>query len=212
MAGVDGLSTATIRRLTTLMASADPGSVGTITQLLLDLRAGDASARERMLPLVYEELRRIAARYMGRERRDHTLQPTALVHEAYLRLIDQRRVDWKNRAQFVGLAATMMRRILINHARDRIAEKRGGDGERVTISLAADAFVQPELDVIALHDALDRLAAVDARKAEIVELKFFGGLTTAEIGELLDLSPTTIERDWRFARAWLCEALLGHAG
>lgn len=190
------------------MAVTDPGPLGAVTQLLIDTGNGDDHSRERMLPLVYEELRRIAGSYMGGERRDHTLQPTALVHEAYLRLIDQRRVDWKNRAQFVGLAATMMRRILINHARDRAAAKRGGDAKRVTVSLAADAFAGPDLDVIALHDALERLTAIDPRKGRIVELKFFGGLTTVEIGELLHLSPATVERDWSFARAWLCDVLL----
>ena len=182
---------------------------GPVTQLLIDTGHGDERARERMLPIVYAELRRIAGHYMSGERRDHTLQPTALVHEAYLRLIDQQRVDWKNRAQFVGLAATMMRRILLNHARARAAEKRGGGATRVSVSLLADAAPQPELDVIALHDALERLTALDPRKGHVVELKFFGGLSTGEIGELLRLSVATVERDWSFARAWLCDALLG---
>jgi RNA polymerase sigma factor (TIGR02999 family) len=182
---------------------------GAVTQLLIDTGHGDEGARERMLPLVYAELRRIAGRYMSGERRDHTLQPTALVHEAYLRLIDQQRIDWKNRAQFVGLAATMMRRILLNHARARSAEKRGGGATRVSVSLLADAAPQPELDVVALHDALERLTALDPRKSHIVDLKFFGGLSTGEIAELLRLSAATVERDWSFARAWLCDALLG---
>lgn len=181
---------------------------GAVTELLLDAGKGDAQARDRMLPLVYEELRRIAARYLSGERRDHTLQPTALVHEAYLRLIDQRLVDWRNRAQFVGMAATMMRRILLNHARDKAAVKRGGDAERVSVSLAADVLAQPELDLISLHDALERLATIDPRKGEVVELKFFGGLTTPEIAEVLRLAPATVERDWSFARAWLCDALV----
>ena len=145
---------------------------GAVTQLLIDTGNGDESAREQMLPLVYAELRRIAGSYMSGERRDHTLQPTALVHEAYLRLVDQQRVDWKNRAQFVGLAATMMRRILLNHARDRAAAKRGGGATRISVSLVADALAQPELDFIALHDALERLTALDPRKGHIVELKF----------------------------------------
>jgi RNA polymerase sigma factor (TIGR02999 family) len=182
---------------------------GTVTELLLDASRGNEEARERMLPLVYEELRRLAGGYMNRERPDHTLQATALVHEAYLRLIDQQRVDWRNRAQFVGLAAVMMRRILVNHARDRIVAKRGGEQERVPLSLVVDAFPQPELDIIALHDALDRLTAIDTRKGRIVELKFFGGLTTTEIGEVLNLSSATVERDWHFARAWLYDALAG---
>jgi len=181
-----------------------------VTQLLIEWGQGDERAHDEVLPLVYEELRLLAARYMSRERRDHTLQPTALIHEAYLRLVDQRHVDWKNRAQFVGLAAVMMRRVLVNHARDRAAAKRGGDVERVTLSLAADAFDGPDdVDLIALHEALDRLAALDERKSRIVELKFFGGLTTAEISEVLQLSPATIERDWSFARAWLYDALIG---
>jgi RNA polymerase sigma-70 factor (ECF subfamily) len=177
------------------------------TQLLLDATDGNEDARERMLPLVYDELRRVASRYLRRERADHTLQPTALVHEAYLRLIDQERVDWQNRAQFVGLAAVMMRRILVNHARDRAAAKRGGVQQRESLSVAIEAFPQPAFDVIALHDALERLNALDARKGRIVELKFFGGLTTAEIGKVLDVSSATIEREWSFARAWLYDAL-----
>lgn len=179
---------------------------GAVTQLLIDSGNGNAEALDRMLPLVYDELHRIARRYMNGERRDHTLQPTALIHEAYCRLIDQKRVDWKNRAQFVGLAAVMMRRILLNHARDRAAAKRGRGFERVSVSLVED-LAAPEVDVIALHDALDRLAALDSRKAQIVELKFFGGLTTAELAEVLQLSAATIERDWSFARAWLYDAL-----
>jgi RNA polymerase sigma factor (TIGR02999 family) len=190
---------------------ANEARAGTVTGLLLDASQGNEQARERILPLVYEELRRLAAGYMNRERPDHTLQPTALIHEAYLRLIDQQRVDWRNRAQFVGLAAVMMRRILVNHARDRIVAKRGGERARVPLSLVVDAFPQPELDIIALHDALDRLTALDMRKGRIVELKFFGGLTTTEIGEVLDVSCATVERDWHFARAWLYDALASDA-
>ncbi len=187
------------------------GEQGPATQLLLDAANGNEQAREQILPLVYAELRRVAGTFMKRERPNHTLQPTALVHEAYLRLIDQERVDWTNRAQFVGLAAVMMRRILVNHARDRIAGKRGGAQERVSLSLAVDAFAKPELDVLALNEALEGLAALDARKGRIVELKFFGGLTTAEIGALLDLSSATVEREWSFARAWLYDALCDDA-
>jgi RNA polymerase sigma factor (TIGR02999 family) len=177
------------------------------TDLLLSFGTGEASARDELLPLVYDELRRIAARFLRRERPGHTLQPTALVHEAYLRLIDQHRVDWRNRAQFVGLAAVMMRRVLVNHARDRAAAKRGG-GERVALTVAAVAFDgRPELDVLAIHQALERLNVIDARKSQVVELKFFGGLTTGEIAEVLQISPATIERDWTFARAWLYDAI-----
>jgi RNA polymerase sigma factor (TIGR02999 family) len=179
-----------------------------VTRLLLEWSRGHADARERLLPLVYDELRRLAGAYMRRERRGHTLQPTALVHEAYLRLVDQQRVDWKNRAQFVGVAALMMRRVLANHARDREAAKRGGQAERVSLTLAADVFDRPEVDALALHEALDRLAALDQRKSQVVELKFFGGLTTDEVADALGISAATVEREWSFARAWLYDALL----
>ena len=171
---------------------------------------GERRSLDEMLPDVYAELRRIAALYLGRERPGHTLQPTALVHEAYLRLIDQQRVDWRNRAQFVGLAAMMMRRILANHARDRAAAKRGGEAERVSLTLAGEVLRRPEVDALALHEALDRLAALDARKSQVVELKFFGGLTTEEIAESLALSASTVEREWSFARAWLYDAIAAH--
>jgi RNA polymerase sigma factor (TIGR02999 family) len=185
-------------------------SSAVVTELLLDCDQDDPQARDQILPLVYDELRRQARAYLGRERRNHTLQATALVHEAYLRLIDQRQVNWKNRAQFVGVAAVMMRRILVNHARGRAADKRGGEAERVTLSLA-DIGEAPSVDLIALHEALDTLAAIDARKSRIVELKFFGGLTTAEMAEVMELSPATIEREWNFARAWLYDVLAGAA-
>jgi RNA polymerase sigma factor (TIGR02999 family) len=184
---------------------------GRTTELLLQAGRGSESARDELLPLVYDELRRIAARYLRRERRDHTLQPTALVHEAYLRLIDQRQVDWRNRAQFVGLAAMMMRRVLVNHARDRVAARRGGDADRIPLTIAIDEFDEPQVNLLALHQALDRLQAVDARKSRVVELKFFGGLTTTEIGEVLQLSHATIEREWSFARAWLYKAIGANA-
>jgi RNA polymerase sigma-70 factor (ECF subfamily) len=177
------------------------------TETLLAWGEGDATARERMLPLVYDELRRLAASYLHRERLGHTLQPTALVHEAYLRLIDQRRADFSNRAQFVGLAAVMMRRVLVNHARDRIAAKRGGGAEHVPLTLAGEPVGKPEIAVLDLHEALDRLAVIDSRKAQIVELKFFGGLKTDEIAEVTRVSRATVEREWQFARAWLRRAL-----
>jgi RNA polymerase sigma factor (TIGR02999 family) len=178
-----------------------------VTDLLVEWGHGNEAAHGEMLPLVYAELRRLAARYMASERGDHTLQPTALVHEAYLRLVDQRRVDWRNRAQFVGVAAMIMRRILVNHARDRAAEKRGGGVERVSLTVAEDTFGRSELDLVSLHEAIEGLTALDPRAARIVELKFFGGLTTKEIGEVLQLSPATVERDWSFARAWPYDAL-----
>ena len=164
-----------------------------------------------MVQLVYCELRRLARDFLARERSGHTLQPTALVHEAYLRLIDQRQVDWTNRAQFVGIAAVMMRRILVNHARGRAADKRGGEADRVSLSQAEGIGGAPSVDLIALHDALDALEAVDQRKSRVVELKFFGGLTIAEIAEVMRLSPATIEREWSFSRAWLYDALAGGA-
>ena len=181
----------------------DPSEQRAATDLLIAWGAGDTNARERMLPLVYDELRRLAASYLRRERPGHTLQPTALVHEAYMRLVDQRQVDWSNRAQFVGLAAVMMRRILVNHARDRIAEKRGGGAEHVPLTLAGDRLGAPELNVLDLHEALERLAALDPRKSQIVELKFFGGLTMDEIAQAIGVSVATVEREWKFSRAWL---------
>jgi RNA polymerase sigma factor (TIGR02999 family) len=162
-----------------------------------------------MLALVYEELRRLAASYLRGERPGHTLQPTALVHEAYLRLLNQRQVDWSNRAQLMGLAAVIMRRILVNHARDRIADKRGGGAPHVSLTVAGESIGAAEVSVLDLHDALTRLTDVDPRKGRIVELKFFGGLTTEEIAETLALSTATVERDWKFARAWLARAIAG---
>ncbi len=174
-----------------------------VTQFLIDLSKGDERAVDELLPAVYDELRRIAKYYMSRERVSHTLQPTALVHETYLKLIDQRQVDWKNRAHFFGLAAEIMRRILVNHARDKKAEKRGGDVQQVSLSVAVESFEKPDLDILALNEALEELAKIDARKARVVELKFFGGLTTKEIAEVLQISDATVEREWSFARAWL---------
>ena len=166
-------------------------------------------ARDRILPMVYDELCRLARAFLARERLNHTLQAAGLVHEAYLRLADQRQVDWTNRAQVVGVAPVMMRRILVNYARDRVAEKRGGEAERVSLSRVHAIGEGLSVDLIALHDALNALAAIDQRKCRVVELKFFGGLTIAEIAEVMDLSPATIEREWSFARAWLYQALAG---
>ena len=163
------------------------------------------------MALVYGELRRLAANYLRRERSDHTLQPTALVHEAFMRLVDQRQVDWSNRAQFMGLAAVMMRRILVNHARDRAADKRGGGATRLSLGPADEGQPAAEADVTAIHEALDRLTALDERKGRVVELKFFGGLTAGEIAEVLGVSVATVEREWTFARAWLYDAVAGRA-
>jgi RNA polymerase sigma-70 factor (ECF subfamily) len=170
-----------------------------------------ADSPDRMVSLVYAELRRIAASYLRRERQDHTLQPTALVHEAFIRLVDQRQIDWSNRAQFLGLAAVMMRRILVNHARDRVAGKRGGGLEHVPLTLAGNGIGPAEVNLLDLHEALDRLGERDSRKAQIVELKFFGGLTTDEIAETLNISTATVERDWKFARAWLHQSVSGNS-
>jgi RNA polymerase sigma-70 factor (ECF subfamily) len=186
-----------------------PASPSAITEWLLDLRSNDKQELDQMLPVVYEELHRLATQYLSREATGHTLQPTALVNEAYLRLVDQRRVDWRNRAQFLGVAASMMRRILVNHARDRAALKRGGEAEQVSLSPLASPSGRPDVDLIALESALERLAALDERKSRVVELRFFGGLTTEEIGEVLQISGATVEREWAFARVWLYDAIEG---
>jgi RNA polymerase sigma factor (TIGR02999 family) len=191
----------------------DPAALpGEVTGWLLAWSRNDKAALDRMLPVVYQELHRLAERHLGRERPGHTLQPTALVHEAYLRLVDQRSADWRNRAQFFGLAASMMRRILVNHARDRRAEKRGGGAEPVSLSLVEATSGRPEVELIALEDALQHLGELDQRKARVVELKFFGGLTVDEIAEVLAVSGATVERDWAFAKAWLYDAIEGTGG
>ena len=174
-----------------------------ITQLLAEWNKGDRKALDRMLPLVYDELRRMAARRLSGERPDHTLQPTALVHEAYLRLVEQERVNWQNRAQFYGVAAEMMRRILINHAKNRKAAKRGGGTVKVSLDDTEKAAEQEDLKLLALDEALDRFAADYPRQARVVELKYFMGLSIAEISEALEVEHATVERDWKFAQAWL---------
>lgn len=161
---------------------------------------GDPAA---LMPLVYDELRRLAAGYLGRERADHTLQPTALVNEAYMLMVDQNRARWQNRAQFVGVAAHMMRRILVDHARAAQAQKRGGQNYTVSLSQADRFGDQPDVDLLRVHEALERLAAVYPQQARIVELRFFGGLTIEEAAEATGFSHTTVERDWKIARAWL---------
>ena len=158
---------------------------------------------DHLTPLVYDDLRRLAARYMQREPVDHTLQPTALVHEAYLRLIDQRQVQWRNRAHFFAMAAGMMRRVLVDHARGRLAEKRGGGWDRVTLVEDQLAAAQGGVDVLALHESLERLAAFDPQQERIVELRYFGGLTIEETAEVVGISPATVVREWTIAKAWL---------
>lgn len=183
-----------------------------VTDWLLELGRGDKRGLDEMLPVVYDELHRLAVQYLSREDPGHTLQPTALVHEAYLRLVDQRRVDWRNRAQFLGVAAGMMRRILINHARQRVARKRGGGAQQVSLSLVESPSGRPEVELIALEQALEQLATLDPRKAQVVELKFFAGLSAREIAEVMGISDATVEREWAFARAWLYTAIDGAAG
>jgi RNA polymerase sigma factor (TIGR02999 family) len=191
------------------MSDPTPERTTAVTDWLLELGRGDKPGLDQMVPVLYDELHRLAEAYLRREDPGHTLQPTALVHEAYLRLVDQRRVDWRNRAQFLGLAANMMRRILVNHARDRGARKRGGNPERVSLSLVESPSGRSDVELIALEDALQKLAAVDERKSRVVELKFFGGLTIDEIAEVLGISAATVEREWAFARAWLYDAIEG---
>jgi RNA polymerase sigma-70 factor, ECF subfamily len=175
-----------------------------ITQLLIRWNDGDPAALEQLMPLVYSELRRLANNYLRRERQEHTLQPTALVNEAYLRLVDQRSAKWQNRAQFYGIAAQLMRRILVDHARARYAEKRGGSQqERLSITGIQELATKPDLDVIAVHEALEELAEFDEQQARIVELKFFGGLSIDEVAEVMGVGHATVERDWKVARAWL---------
>lgn len=175
-----------------------------ITQLLINWGNGDQSALERLMPLVYSELRRLASNYLRRERGEHTLQPTALVNEAYLKLVDQRNAKWQNRAHFFGISAQLMRRILVDHARQHQAAKRGGsDQRRISITSAEKVVKQPEVDLLALNEALDELAKMDPQQSRIVELKFFGGLSIEEIAEVLSIGHATVERDWKMARAWL---------
>jgi RNA polymerase sigma factor (TIGR02999 family) len=174
-----------------------------ITQLLMAWNQGDQSARDELAPLIYDELRRMARGYLRRERPGHTLQPTALVHEAFLRLIDQSQVNWQNRAHFFGAAARLMRQILINHAETRRATKRGGEAERVSLDAAGHFTVGPEVDLIALDEALRRLERLDPQQGRIVEMRYFSGLTIEEIAEAIGVSPATVKRDWSMARAWL---------
>ncbi|MEO5567130.1 MAG: sigma-70 family RNA polymerase sigma factor [Gemmatimonadaceae bacterium] len=175
-----------------------------VTQMLRAWREGDKAAGEQLLPIVYAELHRRAAAAMRREDDGHTLQATALVHEAYMKLVDQKHAQWQNRSQFYGVAAQLMRRILIDHAREHLAAKRGGGARPVTLSgvdLPADS--DEAVDVLSLHEALERLTALDARQGRIVELRYFGGLSIEEAAEALDISPATVKREWATARAWL---------
>lgn len=188
--------------------ASDPGRRAEATRILSALTAGDAAEAEALLSLVYDELRGLASGYLKSERADHTLQPTALAHEAWMRLVDQSRVQWQGRAHFLAVAAQAMRRILVDHARSKQRQKRGGAWQRVELDpelvQTAESF-----DLVALDAALERLKELDARQAQVVELRFFAGLPVKEVAEVLDVSIGTIERDWRFASAWLAATLRG---
>jgi RNA polymerase sigma factor (TIGR02999 family) len=174
-----------------------------VTQLLVEYRRGNREALERLIPIVYDELRRIAARYLRREREGHTLQPTALVHEAYLRMSEQQDVHWQNRAHLLGCAAQVMRNILVDHARAHRAGKRGGGVNTRTLSAAALLPQERALDLVALDDALRALEAIDPVRGRVVELRYFGGLSIGETAEVLGVAPATVKRHWTTARAWL---------
>ena len=183
-----------------------------ITQLLVEWSEGRRDALDRLVPLLYKDLRRLAAGYMKHESPGHSLQPTALVHEAYVRLIDQRQGQWRNRAQFFGVAAGIMRRVLVDHARSRRADKRGGGWDRVTLVEDQVAGGAQDVDLLALHESLERLAAFDPRQEQIVELRYFGGLTIEEVAEVVGISEATVVRDWTIAKAWLRADLSARAG
>ena len=174
-----------------------------VTNLLVDLSNGRRDAIDELLPLIYDELKRLAANYLRRERSDHTLQPTALVNEAYLKMIDITRVSWQNKAHFIGVAANQMRRILVDHARRHSAEKRGGEFHILTLNEEIDKAGEQSAELIELDDALNELARMDAVKAQIVELRYFGGLTFDEAAEVLGVSTITVKRHWKLTKAWL---------
>lgn len=178
-----------------------------VTILLERARAGDAAASEEILPLVYEELRRLARAYLRGERPDHTLQPTALVHEAYIKMVDWKKEDWQSRAHFFSVAAQVMRNILVDHARHRNAERHGGGLQRIELDESAGFSADSGVDLIDLDEALNELAGLDERHARMVELRFFAGLTLDQTAEALGISPATVSRDWTFVRAWLFDRL-----
>ncbi len=182
-----------------------------VNQLLLEWGNGDQQAQEKLLPLIYDELRRLAHNFLYHEHPGHTLQTTALVHEAYLKLIDQKDVRWQNRAHFFAISAQAMRRILIDSARRHTALKRGGAGEKLSLEEVALISVEPNSNLLALDEALDALAQIDMQQSRIVELRYFGGLTIEETSKVMKLSPATIKREWAMARAWLYDALAGDA-
>ena len=187
-----------------------PSTTEDVTAMLRELSGGETQAADRLMPLVYNELRRLADYYLSSERPDHTLQGTALVHEAYLRLVNQQEANWLNRAHFFGVAAQLMRQILVDYARRHRAQKRGA-GRKLSLDEAAGFAKAEDLDLVALDEALTALAVIDPQRSRIVELKFFGGLSVEETAEVLSVSPRTVKRGWRTAKAWLHRELSQHA-
>ena len=185
------------------------GASHQITRLLIDWRNGDERALEQLIPLVHEELRRVARRHMAHERPGHTLQATALVNEAYVRLIDIKRVNWQDRAHFFAMSSRLMRRVLVDFARSKGYQKRGAGAQKVSLDEALIVSAEPGANLVALNDALDALAVFDARKAQVVEMRFFGGLSVEETAEALNVSVDTVMRDWKLAKAWLLREVAG---
>lgn len=178
-----------------------------VTRILRELSEGKTAAPAELLPLVYSELRKLAQSYLRKERENHTLQATEIVHEAYLKLVGFENLNWQNRTQFFAIAATIMRRILVDYARERNAEKRGGDWQKVTLKEAVNSLKRNDIDILALNDALEDLAKLDELQSRLIELRFFGGLTIEETAEALNISPATVKREWAMAKAWLYESL-----
>ena len=185
---------------------------GEVTLLLREMAKGNPDAASQLFPIIYSELRRRAANYMRHERKDHTLQPTALVHEAYLKLVNQHQVNWQSRAHFFAVASQVMRRILIDQARSRLRSKRGGNQHKVSVDDVSLASRQESSELLALNEALLRLAKIDVRQSKVVELRFFGGMTVEETAEALGISPITVKRDWSMAKAWLYGELSKRTG
>jgi RNA polymerase sigma-70 factor, ECF subfamily len=183
-----------------------------VTLMLKQLSSGDQNAVNRLVPVLYDELRRLAGYFLRKERSDHTLQATALVHEAYLRLVDQRKVEWKNRSHFFGVAAQVMRRILVDHARSHQAVKRGAAVPKLSLDEALDVCSEKSEELLALDELLTRLSVMDAQQARVVELRYFGGLSVEETAELIGVSTPTVKRDWAMAKAWLAYQLRARAG
>jgi RNA polymerase sigma factor (TIGR02999 family) len=201
--GVQGASIAATLQKGLVWRDMPPDSSSQVSKLLVNWRQGDEGAREALIPLVYEELRRLARRHLRRERPDHTLQSAALVNEAYLRLIRQEQPQWQNRAHFFGVAAQLMRHILVDHARNRAAAKRGAGAPRLTLNPEIALPQERDVDLVTLDDALNQLAALDPQQSRVVELRFFGGLSIEETSIVLGISPATVKREWATARAWL---------